>query len=222
VRIRRFRPVTAVGLARLPETCERCPLGPSSRFSPNPSWARAAEDRWGACGLAADHDGTTIGYILVTPALTLPRSHPLTMWARTPDSAVLMSMRVFDDQASAILPQHLMQALAARLTGSVSCLEAVGTDGAPSCTTPAMSWLESVGFVKDERQRPVGFAPHLHRVRMDFNTTVTWAPGLRSVWGTVHGWVSQPAGQQTAHRSLGVETSDEGRGRVTTALVEGS
>lgn len=193
MQVRRLRPVLSRRLPQLPATCAVCPLGDQVHFTGDPSWARSAEDRWGWCGVAAHHDGHVVGYALITPALNVPKAHPMTMWPRTPDSAVLVSLRVLDQGQHNAVARQLVQAVAARLVDRVSCLEAIGTSAAARCTTPATAWLASVGFAADDSPRPPGCPADQDRMRMDFSTTSRWAPGLRTVWGAVTDWVHQPS-----------------------------
>lgn len=189
---RRLRPLVAAHLADLPHTCRTCPMGNEVEFAHDPAWARGAEDRWGLCGVAAEHDENVIGYLVVTPALTLPKAHPLTHWSRTPDSAVLVSLRVVDDWAGLGVGKQLVQSVAARLAGNASCLEAVGTSGHATCVTPSIDWLDSVGFAPEGTTGVGPGGDELQRMQLNFSTTLRWRPDIRGAWQAVSGWVTRP------------------------------
>lgn len=201
----RVRPLLERDLARLPLTCPRCVLGSSSLVDADSGWASAAVDRFGLCGVVAVIDHHAVGYLLLSPALNVPATHPIAHGARTPDSAVVMSVRVLEDHRGSGVGKHLVQSAAARLLRQANCLEAIGTSGNPSCQTPPLNWLESVGFVPcdDPVGTPAGLGPPTRRLpggiaapvrmRLDLSSTVTWRPDLQWAKSWVGGWAGRPA-----------------------------
>ena len=61
-----------------------------ARHHAGDDWVRAAEQRWGLCGVAALESDEVVGYLLLAPSFTVPSGHPLSRGPRTPDGAVLL------------------------------------------------------------------------------------------------------------------------------------
>lgn len=164
------------------------------------AWARAAQDRWGLCGVLAGTVEAPRGWVLVVPSPSVPARHPMASRSRTPDAAVLVAAHVTDDDPACF--RQLVQTLAARLVGQASCLEAVaGRRGARGrCEEPQLDWLLAAGFtdVTDDDHRRLGQAP---RMRLDLRRTVLShaARVLRSVAGRA--WV--PVAPEPSRRGVG-------------------
>ena len=107
----------------------------------HPTWARAAMSAWGLCGVGCLCRGVVMGFVLVSPALYVPRAHPLSVGANADAAAVLA---VVDDGCS----RRLVQSLAARLVGrrSIVAIDAAASPGhpaGPSPLTPSPEWLDA-------------------------------------------------------------------------------
>lgn len=178
----RLRPLTPAELPLLPRSCERCALGQGARpglaaDGTLAGWARAAQDEWGMCGVAARHDEMIVGFLLVSPALHVPSRSPQARAGVTPGAAVMMTVRVLDDWTGTGLGHELIQAVSARLVaGRCSALESTGSRTAAGCTLPPAGWLESEGFVL---VRDTPLAP---RWRLDLTSTLRWRPRLDEAW----------------------------------------
>ncbi len=130
-------------------------------------WARAAMVAWGFCGIACADDGQHTGVILVSPALHVPRDHPLAVGANA-DAAALLA--VVDDGCG----RRLVPALAARLVGrrTIVAIDAAGSaEGSP--LAPSYDWLDSVGFHE--------LAGDPDRFRLELRGTRSWLPDLGAV-----------------------------------------
>ena len=196
---RRFRPMTATDVLELAEPCRGCAFWESSlsdlasspdhrRVETKADWAAAVTDHWGYCGVVAYNDHELIGHLMMAPATHVPRLAAFGSAPMSPDAAVLMSVRVAEEQRGHGVGRHLVQTAAALVARrDIRALEAVGThhDG-PSCMLPA-AWLQSVGFAV---VRPHPTTP---RLRMDLQTTVRWKPDLSAAWSRLTGLVTQPA-----------------------------
>ena len=191
--------MTAADLPRLPDACAQCTFWEASladlatstdhfdRGEVKAEWAEAVTARWGHCGVVATGERGLLGYLTMAPAGYVPR---LGAFATTPvdaEAAVVLSVRVVEDQRGQGIGRQLVQTaagLAARR--DIRALEAVGTyHDAPSCMIPA-TWLEAVGFAV---VRPHPVTP---RLRMDLQTTVRWRPDLGAAWSRLTGLVAQP------------------------------
>ncbi len=150
------RRLTPADLAGLPAAGHEALLG-------HPSWARAAMDAWGLCGVGDVGDHGVTAYLLVCPALHVPRDHPLALGANA-DAAALLA-------ASPDAAPRLVQGLAARLVGhrTITAVDAaVGTPG--TVLAPSPEWLARCGF------HPLASDPCRHR--LDLTATRSWLPDL--------------------------------------------
>ena len=186
----RIRVLGEHDLAHLPAFCGACPLGPHTHAEAESSWAAAAVARFGFCGVAVVDRDQVVGYLLVSPALNVPSTHPIAHGPRTPDSAVVMSVRVLEPYHRVGYGKHLVQAVAARLVRQAGCLEAAGATGGRSCQIPPRGWLEGVGFAPCDEAPTLG---GVVRMRLDLESTVAWRPDLRWALDLVDGLVSRPA-----------------------------
>jgi hypothetical protein len=153
-------PLTPADLTRLPRP--DCDL-----VADHEGWARSAFSEYGFCGLGcvdARNPGRLSGYVLVSPALHIPRVHPLAIGANG-DAAALLA--VGDDGCG----KRLVQALAARLAGqrAIVAIDAAASATGHACA-PSYAWLDSVGF------RPIEADPS--RYRLELNATRSWLPDL--------------------------------------------
>lgn len=199
MRIGRIHPVAAAEVRQLPTCCAQCcgEIGPDATATP--SWALAADQRFGLSGVVARDDDAVIGWLLVAPAFNLPRHHPLSQAPRTADVAIVVGACVLPGYRDAGVARQLVQTLAARLTGSVEAIEALASTGSEHVHTPAAAWLEEVGF----QVVPGGTSsPNLVRMRLDLASTVRWLPDLKSAWDALTGWLPRP----------GVSPEPSGRG----------
>lgn len=164
----RIYPLVPADLHRLPTcSCDGVAAGAE------PRWARAAMVEWGMCGVAIVVDGRTIGHLLVSPPLHVPRSHPLHSGVNF-DAAALLRVSVVPGHRGHGYGRQLVQSCAARLVGRrrLIGLDAWGSRSDGRCTAPPAAFLESVGF------HPL---PHdARRLRLDLDTTRT-LPDLTSV-----------------------------------------
>ena len=134
----------------------------------HPTWARAAMSAWGLCGVGCLCRGVVMGFVLVSPALYVPRAHPLSVGANADAAAVLA---VVDDGCG----RRLVQSLAARLVGrrSIVAIDAAASPGhpaGPSPLTPSPEWLDACGF------HPLDATPLRYRLELD--ATRTWLPDM--------------------------------------------
>ncbi len=156
------RLLTPADVSRLPLPDEAASL------LKHPSWARAAMAEWGLCGIGCVTGEVVTGYLLVSPALHLPREHPLSLGANA-DAAALLA--VVDDGCG----HRLVPALAAKLIGhrTITAIDAAASaEGTALAPTPA--WLDASGF------QPIDGDPG--RYRLELRATRSWLPDLASVW----------------------------------------
>lgn len=141
----------------------------------HPTWATAAMSEWGFCGLACLDDGVVSGFVLVCPALFIPRDHPLAVGANA-DAAALLALV---DEGCA---RRLVQSLAARLVGRrriVAVDAAASRLGTP--LAPSYECLGAVGF------HPIETDPHRYRLELD--GTRSWALDLEGLFQRLRGLV---------------------------------
>ncbi|WP_157438835.1 GNAT family N-acetyltransferase [Aestuariimicrobium kwangyangense] len=177
--VRRISTLTPADLADLPS----CPGDHLDVTVAELSWPRLAMDRLGMCGVAAHQSGEVVAYALVAPSFAVPEGHPLAAPPRTADAAALLALWVDDSYARLGWGRHLVQALTARLTGQVRCIEASAARTAPTCCEPSAEFLGAVGFVPTDLPR---------RHRIDLNRTVAVEPQWRKAMTRVAEWVQQP------------------------------
>lgn len=164
----RIRPVAASQVAHLPKVGP-CPVP----LTQDASWARAAERTWGLAGNAFHCDGDIVGFLLVAPALYVPRRHPLARGGLSVEDAALLVTWLRPDADDAVgrqLVQHLAGRLSRQkhLTGLDA--HAAVTPARATPATPSSVWLEAVGF------HPVD--QRAHRFRLDFSATRSWMPDV--------------------------------------------
>lgn len=154
---------------------------------PTAAWARAAQDRWGLCGVAVVEEDSPGAVLLVCPAPNVPDGHPLGCWSRPPSGAYLVALGCDEAGRGEQRSRWMVQALARHLQGRAATLEAVG--GAPhaDCLTPPTAWLESCGFTRVDEAPRHG----LVRVQLDLDRTV-WRPRLDRAWDALCGLVPRP------------------------------
>jgi GNAT superfamily N-acetyltransferase len=200
-------------IPNLPEPCVRCafwetslsdlayPADQREGSRVKLEWAEAVTRRWGFCGVLAQGDGETIGFLTMSPTGLVPR---LAGFATTPmssDAAVVMSVQVVDGYRGKGIGRQLVASAASLLVRrDIRALEAIGTNReGPSCIPPT-PFLEAVGFAVC---RPHPVTP---RLRMDLQSTQRWMPDLGAAWSRLTELVSQPASPEPAayvrrHRS---------------------
>lgn len=176
-------PLRLGDLAGLPRTCPDC-----DRIAPvGAGWVQQTVRAWGQCGWRLDGgpgastDGSpaelTRAAILVAPSQHRPYAGPLASTPLSPDSAVLVSLRIVPEFRGAGIGRRLVQASAAlAVRRGYKGLEAIGTRGPQSCCLLSVDWLCSVGF-QVSRDHPM-----TPRLRMDLATTVSWRTDLEAAW----------------------------------------
>lgn len=186
----RIRPVSATQVPHLPK------LGPCPvPMTADALWARAAERTWGLAGNAFHQDGEVVGFLLVAPALYVPRRHPLTRGGLGVEEAALLAVWIRPGEADSV-GRQLVQHLAGRLANQkhLTGLDAHAglTPGRVTPATPSAAWLTSVGF------HPVDGCPG--RFRLDFSATRTWfedvASWLQAIRILPHSIPPEPASLQ--------------------------
>src|SRR5665647_3241053 len=108
---RRFRLLHASDLDSLP-LCATCKE--MERLIKDRAWADAGDDEWGFCGVGVYVSGEPMAYALVTPALYVPRRHPLSRGANA-DAAALLALYVEGAHPQHGLGKQAIQRLAAKL-----------------------------------------------------------------------------------------------------------
>ncbi|OYO12148.1 hypothetical protein CGZ98_08150 [Enemella evansiae] len=198
----RLRPLVAERLAELPLTCSECPLGATVRAGVEadhgpPGWARAAQQEWGLCGITGHEDGRLAGHLLFCPPLHVPRNGPQGGGPRSPDAAVVLSIRIDPGGTAEGLGRQLVQAAAARMVRvpGIHALEVRGSRHGGSCVLPPVEFLERVGFQVSTDH------PLQPQLRLELSRTLRWRPGLLdSALDRVTGWIRplppEPANHQ--------------------------
>lgn len=187
----RVRELTPAALAELPPTCTQCPLGDRVTVTSDTTWAHAAHRRWGLCGVSlvtpTGAGRTVTGYLLVSPALNVPRSHPLATCPAEPERAVLMGARFLDGADESVVGHRLVQALAARLV-SHPATRSIGAVASlvPACTTPGADWLAAVGFHETEER------PQLSTWQLDLDASVGWRTRVDDALERMAGLIPRP------------------------------
>ncbi len=174
---RRYRPLHASDLGDLP-LCATC--HDVEKLVAHRAWANAGDAEWGFCGYGVFVDGAPVGYALVTPALYVPRRHPLAVGANA-DAAALLAVYVADGHPDRAMAKQAVQRLAARLVDqrNINAIDAASSDRG-LCQRPSRGWLESTGF------RPLDDGV---RHRMDLRATRVWLPSPHEVVRQVAGMV---------------------------------
>ncbi len=211
----RIRRIGVRDLHALPTTCPTCVLGPGRHPGLDDengavTWARAADNAWGFCGLAMFHVEHVVGYLLLTSPLHVPRAGPQSGYGLNPDAAVVMSLRVIPEYAGQGVGRQLVQAAAARIARTpFRALEVRSTYAQPSCAIPPAGFLEATGF------ELIDSNPLHPRYRLDLSRTVTWVPALiptvqqlLSLVRPVRPLPPEPAGRahREPHPSLGSQS----------------
>ncbi len=189
----RLRPVTLGSLGRLPATCGVCPLGVGVTVHADASWAQAAERRWGFCGMALFESDQVLGYVLVSPAHTVPRQHPVGPAQLSADQALVLTLRMLSRDGACSDWDHprirpLVQHLAAGLLHheGTRSLGVVGSVGEGDCRTPPIHLLGDLGFREQH-------AHALHPLwQLDLDRTVTWRERVRQIGARARGLVTRP------------------------------
>ena len=174
---RRYRALHASDLGQLP-LCGTC--HDVEKLVANRAWADAGDAEWGFCGVGVYVGGKPVAYALVTPALYVPRRHPLAIGANA-DAAALLAVYVEDDQPVRAFAKQAVQRLAARLVDqrNIDAIDAAASDRG-LCLRPSRGWLESTGF------RPLDDGV---RHRLDLHATRAWLPRPHEVVRQVAGLV---------------------------------
>lgn len=156
------------------------------------TWAEAALDEWGFCGVGCVSDGLLTGYLLVAPALHVPRPHPLAACANA-DAAALLA--VVDDGCG----RRLVQSLAARLVGhrTITAIDAAASE-LGTALAPSYTWLDEVGF------HPLDQDPN--RYRLELAGTRSWLPDVAPLLDRLRGIIRpvpppEPVGRYESARS---------------------
>ncbi|MDO5285540.1 MAG: hypothetical protein Q4G45_01785 [Actinomycetia bacterium] len=161
----RFRLLQVSELAGLPW----CGCRERRLLTDDLGWARAGVRDWGLCGVALLSGHQVEGFALISPALYVPRGHPLARGANA-DAAALVALQLPQECP---VGRQLLQGLAARLVDQrrIQALDAAGSETG-GCLRPASSWLEESGFVP--------LADGL-RYRLDLRATRSWLPSVSDV-----------------------------------------
>ncbi len=162
----RLRALRVADVAGLP-WCGACPA--RRTVTRDLSWAEAAVAEWEMCGVGLFLDGEVEGYALVSPALHVPRTHPLARGANA-DAAALLVVNL---SSEVVAGRQLVQGLAARLVDqrNITAVDAAWS-GSGSCERPSAEWLDSCGF------RPLGDGV---RARLELGGTRSWLPSVSTV-----------------------------------------
>lgn len=143
-------PTVAIGSDQV-ATLPACGSGCLASVTGDLRWARAAESRWGACGLADQGTDGLVGYALMAPgwhATQLPGWRVTTSTAAHKPSAILVAVWVAAGAHSANTHRRLLEGLIARLAMTRDySLDARGSRWRPTCTRPNVATLSRVGFV---------------------------------------------------------------------------
>ncbi|HEY5484148.1 MAG TPA: hypothetical protein VIK31_10110 [Propionibacteriaceae bacterium] len=166
---RRFRLLHASDLESLP-LCGTCKE--MERLVKDRTWADAGDDEWGFCGVGVYASGDPMAYVLVTPALYVPRRHPLARGANA-DAAALLALYVEGAHPQHGLGKQAVQRLAARLVDqrNIDAIDAASSERG-TCQRPSRGWLAANGF------RPLDDGV---RHRLDLRGTRVWLPSAQEM-----------------------------------------
>ena len=166
---RRFRILHASDLDTLP-LCGTCKE--MERLVKDRAWADAGDDEWGFCGVGVYVAGKPVAYALVTPALYVPRRHPLARGANA-DAAALLALYVEGTPPQQALGKQAVQRLAAKLVDqrNINAIDAASSERGV-CQRPSRNWLQANGF------RPLDDGV---RHRLDLRATRVWLPSPQEV-----------------------------------------
>jgi len=161
---RRFRLLHASDLESLP-LCATCKE--MERLIKDRAWADAGDDEWGFCGVGVYVSGEPMAYALVTPALYVPRRHPLSRGANA-DAAALLALYVEGAHPQHGLGKQAIQRLAAKLVDqrNINAIDVASSERG-TCQKPSRGWLGANGF------RPLDDGV---RHRLDLRGTRVWLP----------------------------------------------
>lgn len=196
---RRLALLTPADLPGLP-TCADCSA--AELFAADASWARAAMEQFGFCGVAAENEGRPVAHLVLCPSLTIPTGHPLTNGARAPRGAGLLELWVDPSYARAGLGRQLVQHATARLVDKATCIEAIGALTDATCCAPPRAWLEQLGFAGTGVTTLQG-----ERMRLDLERTVSWRETWRGAAHRVNAWLSQPSTEPSNRDAWLAQTS---------------
>ncbi len=171
-------PTVAIGSQRIADLTA-CPRECLRSVTADLQWARAAESRWGSCGIEVTDASQTLGYALIAPGRYV--SDPA-VWGgmvgagMDKPSAILVGCWVGTDGRGLDVWRVLLEGLVARLAavGDVS-LDACATRVKPTCQRPSAIRLGRYGFsvVSGSMLTPV--------MRLPVDTTIPTRPPAR-VW----------------------------------------
>lgn len=180
----------------------RCRGGRSADALGGSGWARSAQSRWGACGLALRDGGDTVGYALMARgahAGDLPGWHTTTV---SQSCAVLVALWVARSAGVRDVPRVLVDGLIARLSlAGDTHLLARGSWVRPTCTRPNVPQLRHCGFelVSGPLPRPL--------LSVDISAAVKVAPrepGWRGMLSALRRPDLPPAPAQRLHDAPGL------------------
>ena len=195
----KVEPLQPSGISRLPEVCGHCPLPPGPPPGAGQPWVSAAVSSYGCCGVHAQVDGTTVGYILVSPPLHAPVRGPYASAGVSPDAAVILQFYVHPDHRGRRLGRRMLEELAAVLVRRhVGGLEIRASRLDPTCLAPPEDWLLEQGFrvLRQEATRS--------RLRMELRSTRSWLPSFAPLAHGVRQLLGRPAtGPETVGRHGG-------------------
>lgn len=180
------------------------PPAPPGRGGAGPVWAVEVADLWGLCGVSAQQDDATPGYLTLTagelvPDLVLPGWAGRTAQQLHPDAAVFLDVAVCADYRDRHVGRDLVRAAAGQLVKRhVGIIEVIATSGAPvrlapdaagdmSMTLLPVGFWQAVGF-RVVRPHPV--APTL---RLDLAGTERRLPDFADAWQRFAELISRPA-----------------------------
>ncbi len=184
-----------------------------------PAWALEVADLWGMCGLSAQIDGATPGYLTLTPGELVPELM-LPGWAgRTTkhlsrEAGVILGLEVCAAYRGEHIGASLVRAAAAQLVRrQVGLIEVVAVSGRPVRLVPGQAASADGDAIDgagpgEERQPsmmllPVGFwlaagfrivRPHpvAPTLRLDLAGTERWLPDFAGAWQRFAELLSQP------------------------------
>lgn len=218
----RIKPMPASALATITDPCGGCA---QARSSTTPRWAAETAARWGMCGLSAQNDDATLGFLTLTaaelvPDLVLPGWAGHTAPQLHTDAAVILNVAVCADYRGQHIGRDLVRAAAAQMVKrQVGIIEVIATSGAPVRLVP-----DDVGDGDRRREHQAGFAgcgpgpmllpvgfwlavgfrvvrahPVAPTLRMDLSATERRLPDFAGAWQRFAERLSHPSPPHPAH-----------------------
>ncbi|MGD7789239.1 GNAT family N-acetyltransferase [Propionibacteriaceae bacterium Y1700] len=170
MRTSRIRSIGPGDLDQLPACSGGCP---DASLLADDGWIKPTMERFGTLGVrVVDHE-MPVGHLLLAAPDTRPVQGIWSTTALSHDAALVIMVRVVDHERGHGIGRQLVQSAAAQaMRGRVAALEAIGSYGAGTCATPAVTWLRRTGF-QVTRNHPL-----TPRLRLDLHSTLP-LPRLR-------------------------------------------